>query len=179
MLYWRGIIQQTALKSKRLRASAEPKWRDGKAPIAAPNEQPVTVNALRNKRSQIVGEIDHHQERIAKLRIDLLHLDATLRLFDPTTDPVNISPRKFRPPRTHYFDRGEPSRRIYAALRESGTVSATELALAAMAERGIDQYDTKARTEFVGRFSNQLYDLGRRGITERIGSGYGVRWKLV
>jgi hypothetical protein len=47
-----------------------------------------------------------------------------------------------------------------------------------MTERGIDQYDTKARTELVGRFSDLLHDLGRRGITERIGNGYGVRWEL-
>ncbi len=125
-----------------------------------------------------MGEIEFHQVRIGKLRTDLVHLDATLRLFDPATDPDNIGARQHRATRTHYFEKGELARRIYAALRENGTTCAIDLAVAAMADREIDKGDAKIRKDFVGRFSNQLHDFGRRRIIERIGKGPGVRWKL-
>jgi hypothetical protein len=146
--------------------------------LPLPDEQPIAVNALRNRRAKIVGEIEFHQGRIGKLRTDLVHLDATLRLFDPATDPDDIGPRQHRATRTHYFEKGELARRIYAALRESDTTCAIDLAIAAMADREIDKSDTKIRKDFVGRFSNQLHDFGRRRIIERIGNGPGVRWKL-
>jgi hypothetical protein len=149
------------------------------AKLPLPAEQPIAVNALRNRRAKIVGEIEFHQGRIGKLRADLVHLDATMRLFDPATDPDDIGAHQHRPTRTHYFEKGELAQRIYAALRESDTTCAIDLAVAAMADREIDKGDGKIRRDFVSRFSNQLHDFGRRRIIERIGSGPGVRWKLV
>jgi hypothetical protein len=61
-----------------------------KLPLPLPDEQPVAVNALRNKRTAIAGEIEMHSREIDRLRRELIHLDATLRLFDPATDPQGI-----------------------------------------------------------------------------------------
>jgi hypothetical protein len=38
--------------------------------------------------------------------------------------------------------------------------------------------DRTTRRNFVNRFYNMLHHNGRRGKTEKIGSGRGVRWKL-
>src|SRR5437764_145315 len=64
-------------------------------------------------RAVITGQIEMHQREIERLRVDLVHVDATLRLFDPDTDPYDILPRRRLPKRTHYFDKGEQSRRVY------------------------------------------------------------------
>jgi hypothetical protein len=86
-----------------------------KLPLPLPNEQPVAVNALRNKRSAIAGEIEMHSREIDRLRGELIHLDATLRLFDPATDPQGIPALLRHPRRTEWFARGEVTERIYEA----------------------------------------------------------------
>jgi hypothetical protein len=151
-----------------------------KLPLPLPDEQPVAVNALRNKRSAIAGMIEVHQREIDRLRGDLVHLDAALRLFDPGTDPNDILPHRRFPRRSHYFATGEQTRRVFEAIRDHGTVSATELALKAMTDFGISETDAKIRREFVSRFMNTLHAQVRRGTVERIrvGDSRDVRWKI-
>jgi hypothetical protein len=147
----------------------------GKIPL--PDEQPVAVNALRNKRAQIAGMIAMHEGEARQLRAELIHIDAVLRLFDPETDPEGLPISKAFPRRMAYFAKGEVSRRVYDALRE-GTTAANELAEAAMTEKGISEDDRHVRRDFVNRFHNMLHHMRRRGQTEKIGNRKGVRWKL-
>ena len=60
--------------------------------LPLPDEQPIAVNALRNMRANIAGKIAMHTREIDRLRAQLIHLDATLRLFDPETEPKPDSP---------------------------------------------------------------------------------------
>ncbi len=50
--------------------------------------EPHVVSALVAKRAELAGEIEAAEKRVAKLRADLLHLDATLRLFDAEAEPL-------------------------------------------------------------------------------------------
>jgi hypothetical protein len=148
--------------------------------LPLPDERPNTVSALREKRASIAGQIEVHQVEIDALRAVLVHLDATLRLFDPETDPGDIMPHRRFPRRSHYFATGEQTRRVFEAIRDLGTVSATELALKAMVDFDIPETDKKIRREFVSRFMNTLHAQVRRGTVERIrvGDSREVRWKL-
>src|SRR5260370_28269406 len=98
----------------------------GKIPL--PDEQPVAVNALRNKRAAICGEIEMHMHQIDRLRAELVHLDATMRLFDPDTNPEDIFAKRRFPMRTEYFARGEVTRIIYDLIRERREITAHEAA---------------------------------------------------
>ena len=100
-----------------------------------------------------------------------------LRLFDPETDPDGLPIRKAFPRRMAYFAKGEVSRRVYDAIRD-GATSANELAEAAMSEKGIPEDDRHVRRDFVNRFHNMLHHMPRRGQTEKIDNGKGVRWKI-
>ena len=82
-----------------------------------------------------------------------------------------------RPRNKGYFVHGELSRRIYDALRTRDTVSAAELADIALADKGIQ--DAGVRATFVARFLVRLDQMALRGHVARIGSGQGVRWRLV
>jgi hypothetical protein len=146
--------------------------------IPLPEEQPVAVNALRNMRAKIAGEIEMHSREIDRLRAELVHLDATMRLFDPDTNPEDIFGKRRFPNRTEYFARGEITRMIYDALRKRESVTAKELAEAALTEKEIPETDRKTRRDFVTRFHNVLHDLRRRGHVAKIGKGEGVRWAL-
>jgi hypothetical protein len=143
-----------------------------------PPFSPVAVNALRNKRADLAGQIEMHNREVDRLRSELVHLDATLRLFDPYNQPEEIASRKRWPRRTDYFARGELTRLVFDAIREHGTTAAGELAAAAMAARSIPESDNAIRRDFVARFLNTFHDLLRRGTVEKIGQGRGVRWKL-
>jgi hypothetical protein len=148
------------------------------AKLPLPDDNPNTVNALRNKWAELAGMIAMHEHEIDRLCSSLIHLDATLLLFDRGTDPEDIAPRKRTPKRLHYFGPGEQSRRVLEAIRDHGSVSVRELALAAMDDKGFPETDRQVRREFVARFMKALHNQERRGTIERIGSGRGVRFKV-
>jgi hypothetical protein len=149
-----------------------------KLPLPLPDEQPVTVNALRNKRAEITGQIAMYEREIARLRAELVHVDATMRLFDPGTDPAAIEPLRRFPRRTEYFARGEVTRRIYDALRDAPEVRAQDIADQAMRDKGMPDTDRAQRCEFVNRFLNVMGDMKRRGKLVKIGRAPEVRFKL-
>ena len=146
--------------------------------LPLPNEQPVAVNALRHKRSALMGELAMHQQECDRIRSEIIHLDVVLRMFDPATDPGELPALRKRVHRTEWFARGEQTTMVYDGLRERGTVSATELADQAVARKGIAEHDRATRREFVSKFHNLLQHMGRRGQLDKIGQGQGGRWKI-
>jgi hypothetical protein len=146
--------------------------------IPLPDEQPVPVNALRNKRAQIAGQIALLEADVQRLRASLIHLDSVLRLFDPELNPNDIAAQKHLPRRTEYFARGEMSQRVFHALRDNESVSANELASVALAEKGFGKGDRQVRRDFLNRFHHLLYHMGRRGHAVKVGHGEGSRWRL-
>lgn len=146
--------------------------------LPLPDDQPVAVNALRNKRSALMGELAMHSQECDRIRSEIIHLDVVLRLFDPATDPGELPALRKRVHRTEWFARGEQTNMVYDALRERGSVSAVELADQAVSRKWIASNDRATRREFVSKFHNLLQHMGRRGQLEKIGSGQGARWKL-
>jgi hypothetical protein len=131
--------------------------------LPLPHDHPNAVSTLRNKRAAIAGEIAMHNREIARLRAELVHLDATMRLFDPATDPDDIPALKRYPRRTEWFARGEVSQRVWEALREQELIWPLEIAKAAMEAKGIPDTDKAVARDIIGRFTNVCYDLTRRG----------------
>ena len=52
------------------------------------------VSALANKRAEIAGMIARAQQQLGQFRADLVHLDATIRLFAPAMEPETIPPKR-------------------------------------------------------------------------------------
>ena len=98
------------------------------AKLPLPDEQPIAVSALRNMRSKIAGEIEMHSREIDRLRSELVHLDATMQLFDPETDPSDVPALRRYPRRTEWFARGEVTQRIYETLREEAVIWPRDIA---------------------------------------------------
>src|SRR4051794_17978553 len=148
------------------------------AKLPLPDEQPIAVNALRTMRARITGEIEMHSREIDRLRAELVHLDATMQLFDPETEPSNIPALRRYPRRTRWFARGEVTQRIYEAFREQEVIWPREIAKQAMLENGIAEADKKVRKNITALFTNVTYYLTRRGKLVKIGRGEDARWKL-
>jgi hypothetical protein len=75
-------------------------------------------------------QIEMHQREVDRIRAESVHLDATLRLFDPYVLPEEIAPRQRWPRPSDYFAKGELTRLVYDAIRDNGTTAAGELAAA-------------------------------------------------
>lgn len=109
---------------------------------------------------------------------NLLHVDHTLRLFDPTVEPRHIPPKHPQTRSDGYFGRGEITRRIYDALRSGETRSAVDIVLLTITAKNLPIEDKHLRSTFTTRFLVRLNQLTDKGILERIGGGNGVRWRL-
>jgi hypothetical protein len=146
--------------------------------LPLPDEQPITVSALRRMRAKVAGEIEMHSREVDQLRATLIHIDATLRLFDPETDPNDIRTVRPYPRRKEWFARGEVTRRIYEAYRKDGIIWPRQVARQAMADKGISEADSKIAQEIIATFAHVAAYLTRCGKLVKIGRGAGARWKI-
>jgi hypothetical protein len=137
--------------------------------------EPHVVSSLRRKRAEIGGSIRDLERRIKQQRAALAHVDATIRLFSPGSDPGAIPPRRaYR--RSRYFARGELSRLCLDTLRKADgqPVSAGEIATAAVAAKGLP-VEVGTMTEAV---LTVLRRLAKRGTVVRQGTSRNARWVL-
>lgn len=137
------------------------------------------IATLIEKRAKLSGLIVDLERELAQHRASLTHLDATLKLLDPTIKLHHIRAKQPAASRSGYFNMGELSQRCKEGIREAGEqgVSAEELALKAMADKGIPEGDKELRMDFIRRFHWSLGRLQRDGRIDRLGYGRGVRWR--
>jgi hypothetical protein len=135
------------------------------------------ISGLRQKRSALAGEIVELRRQLDKRQADIFHLDMVLRLYGE--EPADIPTKGRVAVRSGFFGRNEITRRCYDLLREKGTISADDVTVRAMREKGLDpEADRKQRTDFTKRILVSLHDLRKAGTVEKVGSGRGVRWQL-
>jgi hypothetical protein len=134
------------------------------------------IGALREKRSELGGVVKQLEQRLEQHRIDLAHLDATMRLFDPDIRPQEIRPRQPRA-RSVWFRPGECLRLIYDELRDaSQPVTTRELAVRIMRTKDMPTEDDRCR-ELIQK--TVLGSLNRAKATIARGETAGiVSWQL-
>ena len=76
------------------------------------------ISLLRDKRTELTGMVVQMERQLAQRRMDLMHLDATMQLFDPAIRPGEVHPRQERA-RSIWFGGDECLRLIYDELREA------------------------------------------------------------
>jgi hypothetical protein len=75
--------------------------------------EPHVLTGLIAKRSEIAGQIEHTQDKLRQLVIDLDHIDAAIHIFDPTIELVEIKARPVPP--KHQAFKGEKVSRLHVA----------------------------------------------------------------
>ena len=141
-------------------------------------DRPNTLAGLIEKRRELAGKIEYHQNELRQASADLDHLDATIRMFDPDADLEAIHSRPY-PPRNQAF-RGEVTRVLLAALRHAGgPLTSHQLADRLMAERGLDVNDAKLKKTMVKRVGSALRDMRKRGrVTSEVGAKREMLWRI-
>ena len=140
--------------------------------------EPIIIHALKQKRAEVSGRIADLEERTKQMRADLVHIDATLVLFDPEARPDEIRPKKALKGRTGYFKAGEISRRCREAVRVSAEpLSCDDVVRQTMVDKGLDLDDKVLRQDLGQRFLWALTRMAKTGVVARVGRGIGTRWE--
>ncbi|MFC3071209.1 hypothetical protein [Phenylobacterium soli] len=126
-------------------------------------EHPNVLHALIGKRAEIAGRIEHTQLQLRHLITELDHLDATIRVFDPTVDVGDIRSKPV-PPR-HAAFKGEVTRIVFRTLRSAdGPVTSRDIARRLMTERGLNPEDRELSIIMVKRVCACLRVQRHRGL---------------
>jgi hypothetical protein len=132
------------------------------------------VSALVNKRAEIAGMIARTEQRLGQFRADLVHLDATIRLFAPELEPKTIPAKRSRQS-DRWFEQGELSRRVLDALRRAGEpIRAPDVVRAVMIDKGLDPADRLSFARVQWKVRDTLNRLNKRGLLASDGVGHGV-----
>jgi len=139
----------------------------------------IIISALTTKAAELRGQIAVLEGRISQQRADLGHVMATLRMFDPSVaQPIKAkNPAR---PRATFFAAGEISKRCRDALREAAApVSADEIAVTAMTDKGVDLSDHATRADMGRRLIWALHRLASAGQAQKVGTGAGGAVEVV
>jgi len=136
------------------------------------------ISALVAQRAKIAGLILDLEKEVARHRATLIHLDATLKLLDPTIKLHVIRATHRAADRSSYFTPGEISERCRDAIREAGErgITVEDVVKVALRDKGIEG-DQALRHDFIRRFHWAMGRLQRDGRIDRFGRGRRVRWR--
>lgn len=134
--------------------------------------------ALKDKRASLASEIVQCERKLRHCREAIAHVDATLRLLDPSIAPDEIPNKRLVPGRIRLFRQGELGRMIRDALRTAGgkPLSTAEIVDHLLKVGG---HGPEARKAMSGRVRGNLAYLERKGEVEKLGNRTSAAWKLV
>jgi hypothetical protein len=136
------------------------------------------VSALVNKRAEIAGMIARTEQQLGQFRANLVHLDATIRLFAPRMEPKTIPAKRIRQSDL-WCEQGELPRRVLDALRRAGEpIRAPDLVRAVTIDKGLDPADRPSFVRVQWKARDTLNRLNKRGLLASDGAGHGVLWRI-
>lgn len=142
-------------------------------------ERPNTVAGLVEKRREISGRIEHLQQQLNDLVIDLDHVDHCIHMFAPDLDASLARPKQF--PARHGAYRGEMQRFVLGALRNADKpITSLEIAVEVVKGRGLDVNDARAVSLIRKRVGACMYRMVEKGLAREIAaSGTYKEWVKV
>jgi hypothetical protein len=141
--------------------------------------EPHVISSLRQKRAEIAGYIRDLERRVKHQRANLVHIDATIRLLSPATDPEAIPPKRvYR--RSQYFAAGELSKLCLEVLRQANgsPVSTATIAAGIMVAKGWPVEDRQLAQVVGKRAGLALKAMRRRGAAAKSGEGLKAVWTV-
>ena len=139
---------------------------------------PLIVTQLLLKRAEIEVQIKSLEDRLGQARADLLHVAATVRLFDPTA---------IERPATVYHGATKAMRRsdlfalCKAALEASPEPLCTrQLARHVITAEGWDQDDARLRLVIAHKVGAAMKRMSFRGVVRKVGERQrATMWQLM
>jgi hypothetical protein len=132
------------------------------------------VLALMAKRAEIQGYIQDLEMKARRWRARLAHIDATLTIFSPDTDPEAIQPKR-RCRRSQYFRGGEFSRLCLDVLRNAGApISTADVIAGVLRAKGLPD-DPALVANLTEKALASLRDKQKAGAVIKSGATIGAK----
>jgi hypothetical protein len=137
----------------------------------------LVITTLCAKRAEIADALECLARQVEQGRTDLMHVDATLRLFNPSA-AVAPGPKGPARKRNDWFQPGECRRRIHDVLRDAvAPVTTRAIVEAVMAAKTLPADDSRAR-ELIHK--TVLGSLNRATDTiERTQAAGSAAWRVI
>lgn len=147
--------------------------------FAAMSGYSLTLHGLIRKRAELAGELEGLRAQTRSLLSALQHIDATIRVFNPTIDLEDLPEGTVPPPFTGF--RGEIQRFLIDELRKANhPLSTFDLADRLMAKRGLDANDRIALNLIRKRTGYALAKLRKAGrvTSKRAHRSAPLEWRI-
>jgi hypothetical protein len=138
------------------------------------------VSALKERRVKLATDIEGYQAQLRRAVIDLDHVEATLKQFDPDVNLGELGPRKV--PQVLADIHGDTGRVILDTLRTAtAPISTATVCEAVMRARGLDTDDKGlCRLMMKRTVANLKHWSKKRGLVRSLpGVGQQLAWELV
>lgn len=143
-----------------------------------PHPKHPAVDYLVRLHADIGGRIKANKEEANRLADDMRHVEAVLKMFDPTFSVRAISARR-RVQGNPWFKRGTLFRQALEVLRAAaGPLTAKEITDAVLASKGINDATEKQRVDLQAGIRSSLENNVGKTV-ERVGEGVPKRWQLL
>ena len=138
-------------------------------------ERPNTLSGLKAKHAELVRYRDQLEADIKAVTVDIDHLEAAIRIFDPEDTPA----ARRRYAAMHRAPKGQSTRFVLAKLREaSGPLTSRQLADMWCQDRGLVAKDSTVSL-LRKRIGATLKALQRKGLATQTGHVEGLMaWRL-
>ena len=135
------------------------------------------IASLLKKRREMAGEIVQLEKQVAALGDDLVHLEATIRVFQPDIELPALRPLRIQ--HRHHFKGGFLTRMVLDYVREhpSETITVDALMPAAIGDRQLSKHEQQ-RLRIT--LYQTLHRVEKRGDIERVmAQGRIVHWRSI
>ncbi len=139
----------------------------------------LTLHGLLRKRGELSSQVEAFRAQLGVTMAALDHIDATIRIFKPDIDLIDL-PERPAPPANAAF-RGEVQRFLLDTLRKSNHPMTTfDLAEAVMRQRGLEPSDRVLFQLIAKRTGHSLTKLRRAGkvLSHRVGKSAMLEWRV-
>ena len=97
------------------------------------------ISGLVAKRSELAGLMQDYQKKVDQIRVAVVHLDASIRLFSPDYNLQDIKPKAHRQRNSH-FKPGECQRMVLDIFRQAkgGALTSRQIGEQLALRKGLD-----------------------------------------
>lgn len=140
-------------------------------------EHAPAIYALKRLHARLGAQILDSQAEAERLKTQILHVEAVIKMLDPTFNLRSIAPRR-RNNRNFLYRKGDMVRAVLALLRDATEpMTATEITRALYVRNGIPEPTREQMRQMYAGVNSSLRNYRDKGV-ERLGDGSPWRWRL-
>ena len=145
-------------------------------PTRSPFHRPA-MQTLERLHAELGGQILENKEEAQRLAGQMLHVEAVIKMLDPTFNIRRISVKRRQP--NPWFKRGTVYRRAVDVLRTATEpLTAREIAEQVLAAANVTNPDKAALTDLIGTVLASLRNHDGKGV-QRANEGSPAKWTII